>query len=72
MQGPVCFIEHKKQPCILLLFFSHDIQWVAQGYHGKKKNNSRLYEKRMPTKAKLSIFEKPMMQDLPRTECFQE
>jgi hypothetical protein len=37
-----------------------------------KKNNSRLYKKRMPTGAELSIFEKPMMQDLTRKECFQE
>jgi hypothetical protein len=36
----------------------------------EKNKNSRLYEKRMPTRAKLSIFEKPMMQDLPRKECF--
>jgi hypothetical protein len=54
------------------IFFPHDTQWVAQGYHGKKENNSRLYKKRMPTGAELSIFEKPMMQDLTRKECFQE
>ncbi len=71
MQAPVCFIEHKEQRCILL-FFSHDTQWVAEGYHGEKKNNARLYKKRMPTGVELSIFEKPMMPDLTRKECFQE
>jgi hypothetical protein len=38
----------------------------------EKKNNSRLYKERMPTGAKLSIFEKAMMQDLTRKECFRE
>jgi hypothetical protein len=52
--------------------FPHDTQWVAEGYHGEKKYNARLYKKRMPTGVELSIFQKPMMPDLTRKECFQE